>query len=455
LGLGDFFEPGPLVPAKHRPLSTATNAVDLLKYRKSMNRETTGLKDWRLQRFYYVNQIAGMVILIGLWLWDYNWPELFTFFGDPDVSLFLISVIFILNTFYFFCREVFKKKFFFILSRYSWVLFWLAVIYNSGGVNTKFVFLLIFPLLVAAADLESESTKRVGITVTVGFCLMILLEPAARLTPAIWAEHLTRTGLLAVLSYFAYYLVKETLRQKYERELAERRFIEFVEFDKIKGDFLTVAEHQLRTPLSGARWGIDNLINVENASELDRRKILITVAGKIEDAIKIVNEMLKTAELDIKGMKIHKEPVIIGGLVERVLKELEFLAAKNSVRVIYKKPAEQKILGDPRLLKSALINIVDNAMRYSPNGTVEVKIEPRNKEVKLTVRDTGIGIGAEDLPYIFERFYRSREAISMQPNESGVGLYVTKKVVELHGGSIKINSKKSVGTIIEITLPAN
>ena len=109
--------------------------------------------------------------------------------------------------------------------------------------------------------------------------------------------------------------------------------------------------------------------------------------------------------------------------------------------------------GDQKLLHSALTNVLDNAMRYSPNGKVNVDINSNNKNVEIVIKDTGIGISQEDLPFVFERFHRGKEAISIDPNESGVGLYVTKKIIELHNGGIYISSKKGDGTTIKILLP--
>jgi signal transduction histidine kinase len=105
------------------------------------------------------------------------------------------------------------------------------------------------------------------------------------------------------------------------------------------------------------------------------------------------------------------------------------------------------------MLDIALTNLFDNAFRYSPNGTVSVLVSKEDTMIKLVIKDSGIGISEEDMPKLFEKFFRGKNAKELDPDESGIGLFTTKRIIEMHKGDIKMESELAKGTTVTVTFP--
>ncbi len=407
--------------------------------------------NWKLKGLYYLTQISGLIVLALFGVAVYLYPNYFIFLKDPRAIVLLISVIFPLHALLFALREMTRRKVFFVVSRYLWVFFFLSAVYITGGVHSSFLFLLIFPLLVSATDLDEHATRNIGITLTLFFAALIVLDPVSLQDTSAVVKHATRTMLFGVISYYVYAIVKETLRQKYEKEETKRKFSELLELDKVKSDFITVAQHQLRTPLSGIRWGLENVL-ADISVKPESRSILEGSQKKADDAIAIVNEMLKTAEMKTTNFKLEKKSIELGALIASAIDELKYLISRKQVTVSYARTAGILVQADQKFLSVALLNILDNAIRYAPNGKVTVTLKFEQGRAEIILADNGIGIYPDDLPYLFERFYRGKNAISVDPNESGVGLYIAKQIIEKHGGTISVDSQLGKGTTVRIVL---
>ena len=407
---------------------------------------------WKLNGMYYLIQISGLLVLFSLGLVINSFPDYFVFLKDVERIVPLTFFIFAVHLALFVLNEAMKKKVFFVISRYVWVFFFLACVYLTGGVDSPFLFLLIFPLLASATDLDEQATKIVGTLTTAVFGSMIFFQPVFLSDPAALIKHGMRTVLFGIISYYVYSIVRETLRQKYEKEEAKRKTSELIELDKVKTDFFTVAEHQLRTPLSGLRWAFENLL-ADTKVLPEQKTILEEGAKKVEEAINIVNEMLKTAEMKGPHFSLEKKEIALSPLIRSALQALQFLIDRKGVAVSFSPADDIRINGDPKFLETAILNILDNAVRYSPNGTVAVTLSRSEGKKKIEVTDTGIGVASDDIPYLFERFYRGKNAILTDPNESGVGLYIARQIIERHGGSLSLVSKLGKGTTVGISLP--
>ena len=397
-------------------------------------------------------QFSGIIVLPIVFLLVRFFSGEALFSSDTKTLSILLATQFVLHSTLFILCEVFKSKKFYDISRYLWVPFWLSFLYYSGGIYSQFIFILIFPILVSAADLNEKETRVMGIILALGLASLIFAIPTDELTKEIIVRHLVVTFLYAYIAYYVHRIVKDTLRHQYERELAERRLKELKDFNDIKEDFLKVAEHQLRTPLSGVRWALQTLKNNPSLGS-DGLKLVADTSKKLDEAMSIVGEMLQTAEIDVKTLVIKGVTVDLEPLIKDIFEELRYLLEKNKVKINFKFEPNLAVKGDRKLLVSALTNVLDNAIRYSPEGSVTVNTNLNNRNVEIEIKDTGIGITSEDLPFVFERFHRGKEAVSIDPNESGIGLYVTKKIIELHNGGIYVSSKKGEGTTVKILLP--
>lgn len=221
---------------------------------------------------------------------------------------------------------------------------------------------------------------------------------------------------------------------------------------QFKDAFILALVHRLRTPLNGARWALDSVMN---GGEVDK-KILNEGYNKIISAINMVNEILKVSEINSKDgpLDLKRDNINLCTMVDGILKNLDYLIKKKEITLEYNNKYDQiNILGDVDVLDMGLTNLFDNAFRYSPKGKVVVTISNEDNMAKLVITDNGIGIDQEDLKHMFEKFYRGKNARLIDPNETGVGLYATKKIIEMHNGKISIDSELNKWTEVIVKLP--
>lgn len=410
--------------------------------------------DWKLHGLYYAAQISGSVIPLLVAAAVYYGAEYFPYVTNPPFLSALMVLIAVTHFCLFVFGEVFRRKVFFTVSRWVWVAFWLATVWGSGGVESQFIFLLLFPLLVSVVDLEEESTKRVAFVTIALFGSFALFDPVTLGDPARLAMHLLRTFLLIVIAYYLFRIVRGTLRQRYEKEEAKRKFAELIELDRVKTDFITVVSHQLRTPLSGIRWALSNL---KEAGELaaQTRTLVEKSEEYVNRALGIVNELISTSEARVPRLLFKKKPTELSSLIREVVGELGFLAKQKRVSVQTGSFGGARVPADRRTLKAALTNILDNAIRYAPRGAVEIEGKRgADGQYLIAIADTGIGIAPEDLSRVGDRFYRGKNALSLEPNETGVGLYIAKQIIERHGGTLSVDSTPGKGTRVTVALPS-
>jgi len=408
------------------------------------------MKDWKLKYYYKLIEFSGMILLALFGMIINSFPQYFKFLGNTDLTVFSIFILLAFHVATYALGESLKNKIFYTINRYVWVLFWLFTVFNSGNVNSQFLFLLIFPLLVSAVDLDPADVKSVGIVMIAALFIMMIMQP--NLNVQMVVSHLVKILMFSVIAFFTYRMVKETLKQKYEKEEAKRKSDELLELDKVKTDFLTVAQHQLRTPLSGARWGLDSVI-ASISLPIEKMEILKDVYKKVQDAMNIVNEMLEAAENKVTKFNIKKESINVVGLINLILKELSYLLRQKNVTVNFQNKDIIGVSIDLKMFKIALSNVLDNAVRYNQDGIVDISVVPRAEEIEISIKDSGIGIESGDMPYVFDRFYRGRNAILVEPNESGIGLHISKRIIELHGGTIAIKNNEPKGIIVDIVIP--
>lgn len=256
-----------------------------------------------------------------------------------------------------------------------------------------------------------------------------------------------------VFLYLIYFFYNKFYKLNIEKGQLKRKLKELEELNYIKQVFLTAMAHQLRTPLNGAKWGVEAVIKDKTCSQPE---ILEESRSRIDKAIDIISKVVKSAELEVeKGdIKVKTDDVDLKKLIDQIIIEQDYLLKAKGIKLLYEKYEPLSIKGDEVMLRLALINILDNAFRYSPNGTVRLNLFKSNKEAVFTVDDNGIGIEQKDLEFIaIQKFYRGKNAMTVDPNESGVGLYVTKKIIEIHGGRVAISSILNHGTKVSVALP--
>jgi signal transduction histidine kinase len=409
-------------------------------------------QDWKIKEYYYVIQISGIVSLTLFAIIAYMFPGNFRFLGNQEVFLPLIFAIFFYHTLLFLLELVIKKKIIFTFVRYGWIAFFCGLIYISGGILSPVLFLLVFPLFVSAVDLEAAQTRNAGIVI-IGFLITLFFFDAVPKLPVLITWHVFVVVIFSTISYYMYKLVKETLSERFEKEKAKQEIQELLELDKVKSDFITIASHQLRTPLSGVLWALSEMNTETTMDEQEKSTLIKGSFEKIGQAITVVNELIKTVELDMREVRLRTADVDVVALLHNLVDDLSLTIRKKETEVEIVGIEKAIIQADIKVITLAFSNVIDNAIKYSPKGKVVISISQDDAHTTISIKDNGIGIPKGDQQFIFQRFFRAKNALVLEPNESGVGLYTTKKIIELHKGKVNITSEENKGTTMEIILP--
>lgn len=224
-----------------------------------------------------------------------------------------------------------------------------------------------------------------------------------------------------------------------------------------KVEFINTAAHQLRTPLTAVNWALENIKKFAASTSPDIMETAEEALKTSERALKITNDLLDVAKIEEGryGYNLAEEKLF--PLVEEVVKTLEPVAKQYGVALSFSRPDFQDpvVSIDRDRLGLALYNLIDNAIKYNTkNGSVEVLIEKTEDGfVRVSVRDSGVGIPQEEQQKIFKKFYRASNASELQPNGNGLGLFITKNIVKRHGGNIGFESHLDRGTTFWFTLP--
>ena len=219
-----------------------------------------------------------------------------------------------------------------------------------------------------------------------------------------------------------------------------------------QNQFVSDASHELRTPIAV----IQGYANLLSRWGKDDKEVLDESVNAIKDESqsmkKLIDSLLFLARGDRNKQIIEKEDFKINELVSEIVKESMMIDKKHTI--ISTKNEELMIYGDRNLVKEAIRVFVDNSMKYTQEGgTIKINNFKNNKGVYILIEDNGIGISKEDLPKIFNRFYRSDKSRDKRSGGTGLGLSIAKYIIDVHNGIIKIHSKLGEGTIISIELP--
>jgi heavy metal sensor kinase len=225
-------------------------------------------------------------------------------------------------------------------------------------------------------------------------------------------------------------------------------------FDQVNA-FTSNASHELKTPLANLRGEIELALERE-ADVAAYQRLLASGAEEVSRMTRIVDNLLLLAQLDSKQAILRRDPVDLGEVARQATADLEPLgeAKKVTVRVAMIQPGVM-VSGDEVALRRVLMNLLENGVKYGPEGSeVKVSVWREGASVRVEIADTGVGIPAESLPHLFDRFYRVDRGRSRSPAGHGLGLSITRSLVEAHGGTITVASREGVGTTFHVTLPA-
>ena len=225
--------------------------------------------------------------------------------------------------------------------------------------------------------------------------------------------------------------------------------------DLSRKKFVAEVSHELKTPLTTIGTYTETLLDNYPVGDEMTISFLKTIHNETDKMTSLVKNLLTLSKFDSQQMQMNMEPLDIDGLVREIVETFKVEAQNRGQRLIYNQVnAVPAVMGDGFQIERAVKNIISNSMKYTPDGgEIRVFAGCFNSEVYIKIEDTGIGIPEQDLPHIFERFYRVDKARSREQGGTGLGLAIAKEIIDNHGGSIGMESKPGEGTRVTIKFP--
>ena len=226
--------------------------------------------------------------------------------------------------------------------------------------------------------------------------------------------------------------------------------------DATRRELIANISHELRTPLTSLQGYLETLLIKEGTlSEAERRHYLDLAAKHGKRLSQLTAELFELAMLESQGTELHFEPFSLAELVQDVAQKFELEAEKHGLVLETEIPAGAPFVsGDIALIERVLENLIENAIKYTPQGgRIRLALVPGPGRIAARVSDTGVGIPADEIPHIFERFYRVEKSRGEGPEGTGLGLAIARRILELHGTAIVVESKPGNGTSFSFELP--
>ena len=225
--------------------------------------------------------------------------------------------------------------------------------------------------------------------------------------------------------------------------------------DKLKSQFVANVSHDLRTPITSIKGYIDNLLDGIYGELTEKQtRNLGRVQNKCNELIELVNDLLDLSRIESGAITLQAKDILLRELIEEVVVSLRHQAEEKNISIDFFCKDDLRLTADPNRLKQVLINLLDNAVKFTEDGgAVKVDVIDKKNEVEISVSDTGIGIPESEREQIFDRFYQSTVLNGRGAKGTGLGLAIAKSLVEMHGGQIKVESEIGKGSRFYFTLP--
>ncbi len=225
--------------------------------------------------------------------------------------------------------------------------------------------------------------------------------------------------------------------------------------EKIRQDFISNVSHELKTPLTSIKAMVEVLLEGGADDSKLRKDFLENINQEVDRLSRLVNDLLLLSRLESDKAFLNPVPTDFVSLVTRTVSRFQPRAMKEGLTLTLDIKGEiPPIKVDVNYIDQVISNLIDNAIKYTPSGgKIDVLVEDLGKEVKVSVKDTGIGISKEDLPRVFERFYRGDKSRNLSLGGVGLGLSIVRHIVEAHGGKVGVESSLGKGSTFYFILP--
>ncbi len=224
--------------------------------------------------------------------------------------------------------------------------------------------------------------------------------------------------------------------------------------DRKRSEFVSNASHELKTPLSSMKILIESLLYQDGVDEKIYKEFLGDINNEIDRLTDVISGLLTLAKTDSETEALKIEKILLSELVYKSVAALKPIAREKDIMITYTVNNELEIWCDAVKVMQAVMNLVDNAIKYTdPGGSVWVTLQKSGANAAIVIKDNGCGIPEADLPHLFDRFYRVDKARARETGGSGLGLYIARTIALLHGGSIDVQSEEGAGTVFTLYLP--
>lgn len=238
------------------------------------------------------------------------------------------------------------------------------------------------------------------------------------------------------------------------KEVVENQLRLKTEFEEREKDFISVASHGLQTPLALIRGYMTMLVSGNYGNvDAEAKKYIAECLNGTDRLVRLVKDLLSTSRIASGRLKLNKTSFDLADLINGVIFSFQKVAKQAHLELSYKGVNKILVKADRDRTIEIVTNLVDNAIKYTKRGTVVVSVSKERSYAVVEVVDTGVGIKKNAFPHVFDKFYFSEALVSKQQESTGLGLYIVKSLVEVMGGTIRLESKEGQGSTFTFTLP--
>lgn len=429
--------------------------INLKKESRSMLETTKGSRTLYL-RFQIITAfivVIGhwIVVLLNIWKPPKAIPtKVLLYFGVPIVLFFLYFTS---------VKKIFSQRFGDAVQNCILVLLISTFgFYYGGGIGGDFVFL--FLLLIAFSSLLLDPfipLLTAGLTSSIIVGEFILTIDLTHLSYTLLIKSLLQVMSFFIVGWLSSGFVKKTLAEQKITQKLEKAYRELKKLDEAKSEFISIASHQLRTPLTAIKGYISMIHDRTYGVPPEKmEKPLRHIYISAERLIKLVSELLNISRIEAGKIKTELEISSLEDIINSVITELKSLVKEKDLYLEFKKGKEPlpKISIDKEKMRQVILNIIDNAIRYTKEGGITVRCKKKENTYQVKVSDTGEGMTKREISDLFKSFSRGKAGKKGWVEGAGLGLYIAKKYVDMHKGKIWAKSQgKGKGSSFYIELP--
>ncbi len=234
------------------------------------------------------------------------------------------------------------------------------------------------------------------------------------------------------------------------------QFREMQQSEHLRRELISNISHDLRTPLASIQGYIETVILKLDRLNNEQKKDYLKIALRHSERLgKLIAALFELSKLESRSMSIDKTPFSIAELIHDIVQEFELHASKKGIRFnLNQQVANMMVMGDLSLIERVFQNLIDNALRHTPSGgEININLSEKGHSIMVSIQDSGIGIAKDELPYIFDRYYKSSNSASKPQAGTGLGLAIVKRILELHNSTINVISEPNKGACFTFPLP--